>query len=194
MNWQLPGAVALLSKNYQVIALDLPGHGLSDKPEDETAYGLQLVEDVARLLDHLDIKKAHIVGYSMGGMIAVKFLARHQERVLSAVVGGMGWLRDRSALQNVWQRMGSQSGGHIPAACVRSLGKLALSEEDLRRIRVPTEVIVGDRDPVKRLYVEPLERIRKDWPVIEIQDAGHMNCIVKAQFKNEIKQWLDNHR
>jgi pimeloyl-ACP methyl ester carboxylesterase len=100
MNWQMPGIVSLLSKKYRVIALDMPGHGESDKPADEDACGLELVEDVVRLLVHLRIQKAHIVGYSMGGMIAVKFMARHQERVLSGVVGGMGWLREGSALQN----------------------------------------------------------------------------------------------
>src|SRR5262245_45566758 len=75
VNWQMPGIVSLLSKKYQVIALDLPGHGESDKPANEEAYGLEMVEDVARLLDHLKIQKAHIVGYSMGGMIAVKFMS-----------------------------------------------------------------------------------------------------------------------
>src|SRR5215470_4935531 len=64
INWQLPGTVRKLSKNYQVIALDLPGHGDSDKPDNPDAYGLQMVEDVIRLLDHLKIQKAHIVGYS----------------------------------------------------------------------------------------------------------------------------------
>src|SRR5262245_58496605 len=64
INWQMPGTIDLLSRNFQVIALDLPGHGQSDKPQDESAYGSELVEDIARLLDHLEIKKAHIVGYS----------------------------------------------------------------------------------------------------------------------------------
>lgn len=71
-------------KDYQVIALDLPGHRQSDEPEDQDAYGTQMVEDIIQLLDHLKIKKAHIVGYSMGGMITVKLLANHQDRVLSA--------------------------------------------------------------------------------------------------------------
>jgi len=194
MNWQLTGVAGLLSKNYRVIALDLPGHGRSDKPNDDKAYGLQMVEDVAALMDHLDIRKAHIVGYSMGGMIAAKFLTRHQDRVVSAVIGGMGWLREGSTLQNIWQRMGGGQRGSVPPACIRSLGKLALTEAELAQIRVPAEVIVGARDPVKQLYVVPLERVRKDWPVIEIPDAGHINCIAKTQFRDEIKRWLDNHR
>src|SRR5262245_48241773 len=148
MNWQLPGIVSLLSKKYQVIALDMPGHGESDKPVNEEAYGLELVEDVFRLLDHLKIQKAHIVGYSMRGMIAVEFIARHQERALSGVVGGMGWLREGSALQTVWERMQGREGGSAPSACARSLGKLALTEAELKGIRVPVVVIVGDRDPV----------------------------------------------
>jgi pimeloyl-ACP methyl ester carboxylesterase len=75
VNWALPGTSALLAKDYQVIALDVRGHGLSDKPTKEDAYGPELVEDVVRLLDHLKIEKAHVVGYSMGGIIAANFLA-----------------------------------------------------------------------------------------------------------------------
>src|SRR5690242_19215820 len=66
INWELPGITALLAKSYQVISLDVRGHGRSDKPLDEDAYGPELVEDVVRLLDHLKIEQAHIVGYSMG--------------------------------------------------------------------------------------------------------------------------------
>src|SRR5262249_41050521 len=191
INWQMPGIVSLLSKKYRVIALDMPGHGESDKPANNEAYGLEMVEDVARLLDHLKIQKAHIIGYSMGGMIAVKFMARHQERVLSGVVGGMGWLREGSALQKLWERMPGRDGLGTPSACARNLGKLAVTESELRRIHVPVVVIVGDRDPVKRLYVAPLQPVRKDWAVIEIKDAGHLNCVVKTQFKEEIADWLN---
>ncbi len=193
MNWQMSGVVDALSKNYQVIALDMPGHGESDKPTTEAAYGTEMVEDVVRLLDHLKIKKAHIIGYSMGGMITMKLLAKHQDRVLSAVVGGMGWLREGSALASFWERMPERQGSRTPSACARSFGKLALSEGELRFIKVPVEIIVGDRDPVKRLYVAPLERARKDWAVVEINDAGHLNCIIKPRFKEAIGDWLKKH-
>ncbi len=161
INWQLPGVVGLLAKDHQVIALDLPGHGESDKPEKESAYGAQMVADVLGLLDHLKIKKAHVVGYSLGGMIAVKLIAEHQDRVLSGVIGGMGWFREGSGLQKIWQRMPAKEGGYTPAACIHSLGKLAVTREQLKAVRVPVLVLVGDRDPVKPLYVVPLESVRR---------------------------------
>ncbi|MEW6212425.1 MAG: alpha/beta fold hydrolase [Acidobacteriota bacterium] len=190
-NWQLPGIISLLSKDYQVIAVDMPGHGKSDKPLAEEAYGAQMVEYVIRLLDHLKIKKAHIIGYSMGGMIAVKLMVKYPERALSGLVCGMGWLREGSAMQKVLERIPAGRRSQTPAVCARSLGKLAVSEEEIKSIRVPVEVLVGDRDPVRRLFVAPLAEVRRDWKVVEIRDAGHLSCVVRQQFKDEIKNWLD---
>jgi len=193
-NWQMPGIIGMLSREYHVIALDMPGHGESDRPEIQDAYGLQMVEDVVGLLDHLKIKKAHIVGYSMGGMVTVKLMAKYQDRVLSGMVGGMGWLREGSRLQRSWEQMPERPGGRIPAACVRGLAQLAVTRHELESIRVPVLVMVGDRDPTNRLYVAPLRQVRTDWEVIEIQDAGHLNCIAKLQFKEELKKWLDKQK
>jgi len=80
----LPG----LASRYRVIALDCRGHGKSDKPHDTKLYGVEMVRDVVRLLDHLKIKKAHVVGYSMGSIISGKLLVDHPERLLSVTFGG----------------------------------------------------------------------------------------------------------
>jgi pimeloyl-ACP methyl ester carboxylesterase len=91
-NIQLQWAPLLkaLAKDYKVIALDCRGHGGSEKPHDPKKYGLEMVKDAVRLLDHLKIDKAHIVGYSMGGGLAFQVAARHPERVRTVTVGGMG--------------------------------------------------------------------------------------------------------
>jgi pimeloyl-ACP methyl ester carboxylesterase len=191
MNWGYPGIIKALAKEYRVIALDVRGHGQSGKPAEESAYGLELVDDILRLLDHLKIPKAHIVGYSMGGMITLKFAALHPDRVKSATLGGMGWLRQGSALQELWGQLPNGRAGATPAVCARSLGALALSKEELLAIRIPAIVLIGDRDPIRKLYVVPLESARKDWPVKVIENAGHINCIFRAQFQHELKKWLD---
>jgi pimeloyl-ACP methyl ester carboxylesterase len=88
--WILPGIVKALAKDYEVICFDCRGHGLSGKPYDPAKYGLEMGEDAIRLLDHLGIRKAHLVGYSMGGFITLKLLALHPERFLTATTGGAG--------------------------------------------------------------------------------------------------------
>jgi pimeloyl-ACP methyl ester carboxylesterase len=87
-NWRQPGVFDKLASEFHVIAFDCRGHGLSDKPHDVSSYGMTMVEDIARLLDHLKIARAHIVGYSMGGAITGAFVVKHPDRVLTAVFGG----------------------------------------------------------------------------------------------------------
>jgi pimeloyl-ACP methyl ester carboxylesterase len=186
INWQMPGTIDALARDHQVIAVDLPGYGESDKPADPAAYGEQWVDDVILLLDHLNIRKAHIVGYSMGGMVALKLIAEHPERVISGTLGGAGWLREDSILQKIWT--------HMRSLGARSISELALTADQLKAIRTPVEILVGDRDPMKKLYVAPLESVRSDWRVIEIEGAGHLNCIVKKQFIDELEKWLDMNR
>jgi len=92
VNWVGPGWVETLTKaGYRAIALDNRGHGESEKLYDEAAYGAPLMaEDARRLLDHLGIEKAHVLGYSMGARIGAFLTARHPERVASLVLSGMG--------------------------------------------------------------------------------------------------------
>lgn len=96
---QGPMIIPALAKSYRVIALDCRGHGKSGKPHDPKQYGDEMVEDVVRLLDHLKIKKAHVVGYSMGAIITAKLLTTHPDRLLTATLGGHGGIRDESRTQ-----------------------------------------------------------------------------------------------
>jgi pimeloyl-ACP methyl ester carboxylesterase len=77
--------------SFQLIAMDCRGHGQSGKPDDPAAYGMEMVNDVVRLLDQLKIQEAHLVGHSMGAEIALKTAILHPTRVDSAVLAGSGW-------------------------------------------------------------------------------------------------------
>src|SRR6185503_14973623 len=60
-HWEAPGVVDAVGKaGYRVVAMDCRGHGESGKPHDPGQYGLEMVRDVVRLLDHLKIARAHI--------------------------------------------------------------------------------------------------------------------------------------
>lgn len=76
------------SDSHRVIAWDAPGYGKSDPvAPDADAYAAQ----AAHLLDLLNVEKAHVVGHSMGGVIAERFCARHLDRSISLVLSGTHW-------------------------------------------------------------------------------------------------------
>jgi pimeloyl-ACP methyl ester carboxylesterase len=94
-SWVNTGLLANLSRDHRVLALDLRGHGHSDKPHDPRAYE-EIGTDVIRLMDHAGVKRAHVVGYSLGGIIVARLLVTHPERFTSAVLGGAAYRRSRS--------------------------------------------------------------------------------------------------
>ncbi|HEY0839466.1 MAG TPA: alpha/beta fold hydrolase [Vulgatibacter sp.] len=73
------------SQRHRVICFDNRGVGESEKPMGRYSVA-QLVEDAKGLLDHLGIVRAHVVGVSMGGMVAMEMAARHPSRVGSLVL------------------------------------------------------------------------------------------------------------
>ena len=188
--WMSTGIMKELAITHRVISFDMPGHGRSDRPVNEEAYGAQLVEDVRLLLDHLNIEKAHIAGYAIGGVITMKFLATHPDRAITATIGGTGWFRARPVANANTIPPPPDEPDRTPRAFDRSLRHLETSEEELLRIRVPVKVIIGDRDVVKRLYLLPLKEARPDWPVVEIEGAGHVDCFTKPQFQVELANWI----
>jgi pimeloyl-ACP methyl ester carboxylesterase len=191
LNWRSPGIIKKLAQNYQVICLDLPGHGESDKPESKDVYGLQMVHDVAKIMEHLKVRKAHIVGYSLGGMVALKFADVHSDMTLSVTLCGMGWMKEGGLLQRFWNNMAGRESSRTPEACVKGIAELALSETELKGISQPVTVIIGSDDPVKRLYVKPLQAARPDWPVVEISGGGHLTTIKMPEFHAALVKCLD---
>ncbi len=91
-NWAGPGWIRFLTTNgFQIIAFDNRGHGASEKLYDPEAYtGPTMAEDARRLLDHLGIEQADVLGYSMGARIAAFLGLRYPERVRSAIFAGLG--------------------------------------------------------------------------------------------------------
>src|SRR3954452_21722876 len=87
-----------LSKTRKVIAIDMQGHGrTADIKRDITFENLS--DDVAGLLDYLKIERADVVGYSLGGGVAMLFAIRHPEKVrkvvsISAPIRRDGWVKE----------------------------------------------------------------------------------------------------
>src|SRR5215467_10100815 len=90
-NWN--GWIAELAKTRKVIAVEMQGHGrTADIDRDITNENL--ADDVAALLDHLKIPRADLIGYSMGGAVAMQCAIRHPDKVRKVVVISSVFRRD----------------------------------------------------------------------------------------------------
>lgn len=77
----------LLDAGYRSVRPDHRGHGDSTNVGEESAYSMeQLESDALGVMDHLGIAKFHLVGHSMGGLVAELIAIHHQERLLSLVL------------------------------------------------------------------------------------------------------------
>lgn len=172
VNWVSTSWVRdLLAAGRRVIAFDNRGHGESEKPHDPAAYLMAIMaEDARRLLDHLGVERADVIGYSMGARIAASLALKHQPRVRSAVFGGLGdamvkgevfapveplvaALRARS-LDEVGDSRGrtyrifadqTKSDREALVACLLG-ARDRLTPADVGRISVPVLVAVGSED------------------------------------------------
>lgn len=82
-NWD--GWISELSRTRKVIAVEMQGHGRTADVPREITYE-NLADDVAALLDYLEIPRADLIGYSMGGAVAMQCAIRHPDRVRKAVI------------------------------------------------------------------------------------------------------------
>ena len=127
--WQVVAAV-LLDAGYRVVAIDARGHDQGDKLVEAGQYGVPMIENVGRLLDHLGLDRVHLVGYSMGGLVTNRFRADHPERLISATMGGFGWMNGDSPLADTTALADSLAGSDLgPLLSVLTPGALALPEQ-----------------------------------------------------------------
>src|SRR6202047_4609889 len=90
-NWT--GWIGELSKTRKVIAVELQGHGRT-ADIDRDISSANLADDVAALLDHLKVPRADVIGYSMGGGVAMQCAIRHPDKVRKVVVISSMFRRD----------------------------------------------------------------------------------------------------
>lgn len=162
---------ALAEAGRRVIAFDNRGHGASAKFYEPDDYDTsRMAQDACGLLDHLEIERADVMGYSMGARITAYLALARPERVRSVLLGGLGLhlvegvglppgiadameaatlaeLTDPT--QRMFRAFADATGSDLAAlaACIRG-SRQTLSREEVARIAAPTLISVGTRDAI----------------------------------------------
>jgi pimeloyl-ACP methyl ester carboxylesterase len=154
-NWLDPGWVSLLRRNgYRVIAYDNRGHGESEKLYEVQAYQPSaMMEDARRLLDHLGIERADVMGYSMGARLAAFLALVHPQRVRSAVFGGLGgnMIRPMAGTGPIAHALEAGSIDEVVNPTARTFR--AFAEKTNSDLRALAACIRGSREPISREMV-----------------------------------------
>ena len=173
----LPG----LAKTRQVIAVEQQGHGRTADVDRPLTYE-QMADDTAALIRHLQIDNADVVGYSMGGGIALQLAIRHPAAVRKLVLASASFSSDGmhavalemfpsitpelfagSPIEEAYLRT-APNPGDFPKL-VEKLKALdttpfAWPEQDIRAIPAPTLIVLGDSDGIRLEHAVELFRLR----------------------------------
>ena len=205
------GQVEAFQSRYRLIPWDMRGHGQTECPEDLFNYSQALTDDdMAALLDHLEIDQAVITGHSLGGFMSLSFNVAHSDRVKALVLQGCGPGYRREEPRLAWNERaerrartleegglaalggGAEVGESVQgsAQCLAQAARGILSQVDsrvmdsLKGISVPTLVICGDGDTP---FVDGARYMGDRIPgatYVEVPGAGHGVNVEKPEAVN----------
>ncbi len=178
-NWT--GWIAELAKTRKVIAVEMQGHGRTGDIERDIS-GANLADDVAALLDHLKIPKADVIGYSMGGGVALQCAIRHPDKVRKVVILSSTFRRDGmlksaadsipkltaedfkgSPIETEYKKL-SPTPDDFPKFVKRLLASSSkghdLGADKLKATTAPMFFIHGDADGVRLEHIAEMYRLK----------------------------------
>ncbi len=216
-NWVETGWVRhLVRDGFRVIALDNRGHGASTKLYDPEQYTTAIMaEDARRLLDHLHIARAHVMGYSMGARITAQLALAHPERVETAIIAGLGinmihglagaepiaTALEAASLDDVTDIQArafrifadqTKSDRRALAACIRG-SRERVSAETVARIACPVLVAVGTTDTVAGSGPQ-LAKLIPGARSLDITGRDHMRAVGDRIYKEGVSAFLAAHK
>ena len=217
VNWVYPTWVSELRKTgRRVIALDNRGHGESAKLYDPAQYSIPIMAgDVVALMDHLDIPRADMMGYSMGGRMTAWLGLNEPERLRSAILGGIGigMIEGGGPGENVAQALEAPSLDDVTdpagrtfrafadqtrsdrlalAACLRGSREL-MTKEEVAGISLPVLIAVGTTDEVAG-SAEALGEVIPGSEVLDIPARDHMRAVGDKVYKAGVLDFLSRRK
>jgi pimeloyl-ACP methyl ester carboxylesterase len=180
-NW--PEWIGEFSKTRKVIAVEMQGHGRTADISRDFSYE-NLADDIAAMLDYLKIEQADLLGYSMGGGVAMQIAIRHPEKVrkvvsISAVFRHDGWVKEAldmfpqmtaddfkgSPIETEYKGLSptpNEFPNFIKRVIAMDLKPYDFGADKLKASPAPFLFIHGDADGVRLEHISEMFRLKGD--------------------------------
>jgi pimeloyl-ACP methyl ester carboxylesterase len=213
VNWVYPTWVSELKKaGRRVIAFDNRGHGDSAKLYDARDYEIGIMAgDISALMDHLELERADVMGYSLGSRMTAVLAREKPQRLRSAILGGIGIgliegggpgenvaeALEANSLDEVTDPVGrtfrafadqTRSDRRALAACLRGSRRL-MTKEEAAAISVPVLIAVGSADEIAG-SAQALGDIIPGAEVLDIPGRDHMRAVGDKVYKAGVLNFL----
>lgn len=192
------------SSQYRVIAVDTRGHGWS--PRGDAPFTIrQFAQDLYEFMDELEIERAHILGFSDGGNIALCFALAHPERVEKLIVNGANLYPagvKASAQRGIEQeyREACQYADEDPEALQEAemLGLMVndpyIRPHSLRRLKMPVLVIAGTNDVIKTGHTKFIAKCIPHAALYLVEGGDHFIAANRAdEFNAVVDEFLSEY-
>jgi pimeloyl-ACP methyl ester carboxylesterase len=213
-NWKRMGWYgALERRRVRFVAFDTRGHGESAKPHDAAAYAREkMVGDIFAAMDHLQIQRADLLGYSMGARLVLAAALAKPDRIGDLILGGIGGkLFDPPPPGTpMADAMNAPSLGAISEPLLRSFRQFAdeqgedrlalaacaqgrdtnFTRDDVSKLSVHTLVVAGARDQLAG-DPEELAALVPGAKAVTLPGCDHFSAIPHALFKAAVFDFLD---
>jgi pimeloyl-ACP methyl ester carboxylesterase len=193
--------IPLLAGSHRVIAVELQGHGHTADVDREPSYP-NLADDVAALLDHLGVERTDVIGFSLGGLVAIELGLRHPARVGRLVLAathcrpeGYHDLSDPASVRmptpeefaemeqeyrrvapdpDHWEAFGERLNGVVH-------GAPGWSADDMRRIAAPVLLVIGDTDFVRIEHAAEMLELIPDAQLAVLPRTRHTELMLRTE-------------
>jgi pimeloyl-ACP methyl ester carboxylesterase len=184
--------IPMLAKHRQLIAVELQAHGRTSDRDSEVSFE-QDADDVAALLENLNILKADIFGFSNGGTTALQIAIRHPELV-DKIIAASALCKRNGVPSQFWGFMEQARLENMPEQLKEGYKKVAsdtsglqvmhdkdakrmvdfkdISDEKIKSIKAPTLIIIGDKDVITPEHAIEMHRLI-DNSELAIIPGGH---------------------
>lgn len=195
--------IPAFSPHFRLVLMDTRGQGQSTGGDGELNFSV-FAADLLALMDHLQIAKAHLLGFSDGGNLALTFALAHPERVQSLILNGAN-------LEPGGVKLSTQLPIVLGYGCCRLLSPFShkarqngallglmvnhphIPPQALAVLTMPALVIVGERDMIRDRHSQLIARSLPNAQFVRIPDGDHF-CAAKCPevFNHAVLSFLQN--
>ena len=163
-----------LAEHYTVYAIDSRGHGLSATPKE--LHYMDMADDMAAFIDALELKDPLFYGFSDGGIVGLLLASKYPDKLSKLMISGAN-LTPKDIKGRTYRRIRRECKKNPNLFSTMMLNEPDIQPEDLHKIKIPTLVLAGEKDLIKKKVTKKIAENIEHATLVIVLGEGHGSYI-----------------